>query len=187
MPKVVDKNLTDKQAIFVSEYVINGFNATKAALKAGYSPDTAYSMGPRLLKNVEIASEVKKRIEEIITPEYVKSELAGIAAVDMAEYEEILASGMSMKEMRAEGVDTRMIKRIKATRRIVGKGDNAYPVEDVTVELHDRQAAIVNLGKTLALFTDRVEQEGKFEHEHRFPGLTGDELEAIAKMKGGPK
>ena len=43
--------LTAKQQAFVEAYC---GNATEAALKAGYSPKTAYSQGQRLLKNDEV-------------------------------------------------------------------------------------------------------------------------------------
>ena len=36
-------------------------NATEAALKAGYSPKTAYSQGQRLLKNVEVKAAIAAR------------------------------------------------------------------------------------------------------------------------------
>ncbi len=49
---------------FVAEYLLNG-NATYAALKAGYSNQTAYSQGQRLLKNVEIMNEIKQSQERI--------------------------------------------------------------------------------------------------------------------------
>ena len=45
--------MTDKQAQFCAEYT-KDFNATQAAIRAGYSEKTAYSIGQRLLKNVEI-------------------------------------------------------------------------------------------------------------------------------------
>ena len=45
--------LTDKQKRFVDEYQVD-LNATAAAKRAGYSEKTAYSMGQRLLKKVEI-------------------------------------------------------------------------------------------------------------------------------------
>ena len=54
--------LTNKKELFCNEYIIN-FNATNAALKAGYSEKTAYSQGNRLLKNVEVL----QRIEELKT------------------------------------------------------------------------------------------------------------------------
>lgn len=44
--------LNEKQKAFC-EYYAACFNATEAAKKAGYSQKTAYSIGQRLLKNVE--------------------------------------------------------------------------------------------------------------------------------------
>lgn len=39
-------------------------NATEAALKAGYSKKTAYSIGQRLLKGVEIKQAIQNRVEK---------------------------------------------------------------------------------------------------------------------------
>lgn len=52
--------MNQKQEVFVNEYMKAG-NATQAAIKAGYSEKTAYSIGQRLLKNVEINKEIKQR------------------------------------------------------------------------------------------------------------------------------
>lgn len=46
--------LTPRQTRFVAEYLID-CNATQAAVRAGYSAKTAYSIGGRLLKNVDVA------------------------------------------------------------------------------------------------------------------------------------
>lgn len=67
--------LTAKQQLFVQEYLID-LNATQAAIRAGYSPKTAYSMGQRLLKNVEVAAAIAealaKRAERVeIDQDYV--------------------------------------------------------------------------------------------------------------------
>ncbi|MDU1029531.1 MAG: terminase small subunit [Clostridiales bacterium] len=50
-----------KQKRFITEYP-KDMNATQAAIRAGYSPKTAYSQGQRLLKKAEI----KKAIEDLI-------------------------------------------------------------------------------------------------------------------------
>lgn len=52
--------LKGKRELFCREYIIDR-NATQAAIRAGYSKDTAHSQGPRLLEIVE----VKERIEEL--------------------------------------------------------------------------------------------------------------------------
>lgn len=52
--------INKKQHKFIDEYLID-LNATKAAERAGYSKKTAYSQGQRLLKKVEISTEVQRR------------------------------------------------------------------------------------------------------------------------------
>ena len=50
--------LTPKQQRFVEEYLVD-FNATRAAIRAGYSKKTAYSQGERLLRHAEVAAAVE--------------------------------------------------------------------------------------------------------------------------------
>ena len=57
----MSKEFTEKQNRFIQCY--DG-NATTSAITAGYSKKTAYSQGQRLLKNVEISSSIKKRLEK---------------------------------------------------------------------------------------------------------------------------
>ncbi len=58
--------LMARQRKFVDAYLVSG-NATSAAIAAGYSERTAYSIGSRLLKNVEIAAAVGIRRERAST------------------------------------------------------------------------------------------------------------------------
>lgn len=53
------KTLTEKQQIFVDQYLVD-LNATKAAIRSGYSEKTAYSQGHELLKKPEIAEAIAK-------------------------------------------------------------------------------------------------------------------------------
>ena len=75
--------MTDRQNVFVQEY-LKDLNATQAAIRAGYSQHTAYSIGQRLLRNVEISqaidaamSERKKRTA--LNADYVLQNLHEIA------------------------------------------------------------------------------------------------------------
>ena len=61
---VVNVTLTQKQIKFAEEYIISG-NATQAAIKAGYSKKTAYSIGDENLKKPEIKAYIKERFDEI--------------------------------------------------------------------------------------------------------------------------
>lgn len=55
--------MTGKQQRFCDEYLID-CNATRAAIAAGYSKQTAYSQGQRLLKNVETKNYIAHQQEE---------------------------------------------------------------------------------------------------------------------------
>lgn len=54
------RSISPKQARFVAEYLID-LNASKAAIRAGYSPKTAGSQAFDLLKKPEIAAEVERQ------------------------------------------------------------------------------------------------------------------------------
>lgn len=55
------KNLNEKQKQFCEEYIID-FNGTQAAIRAGYSKKTAYSMANENLKKPEVQTYVKELI-----------------------------------------------------------------------------------------------------------------------------
>ena len=55
--------LTAKQQIFVMEY-LNDCNATQAAIRAGYSSRTAYSIGQENLKKPEIRQAIDTAMKE---------------------------------------------------------------------------------------------------------------------------
>jgi phage terminase small subunit len=75
--------LNPRQAKFAAEYAVDG-NALRAAVTAGYSPKTAYSIGSRLTKHVEVQAAIQralaarcKRTE--ITADYVLTGLRDVA------------------------------------------------------------------------------------------------------------
>ncbi len=59
-------NLTDKQRLFIQSYLANGFNATRAALEAGYSTQTAYAIASENLKKPEIRAAIDAEIDFIL-------------------------------------------------------------------------------------------------------------------------
>lgn len=83
-----ETELTDKQKRFCQEYILD-WNATRAAIAAGYSKQTAYSIGPENLKKPEIQnyiSEIQKDLEK----------QAGLSALAvLLEAKKILFSSMA--------------------------------------------------------------------------------------------
>ena len=81
------RELTGKQKRFVEEYLID-LNATQAAIRAGYSAKTAYSMGQRLLKEAEIQTAIQEAMNiradrTQITQDNVLNELSKIGFSDI--------------------------------------------------------------------------------------------------------
>ena len=77
-----DKKLTAKQERFVQEYLIS-LNATDAAIKAGYSEKTAYSIGNENLSKPDIKAAIalsQAKTEEtlLITKESLIEDLIAI-------------------------------------------------------------------------------------------------------------
>lgn len=101
--------LSPKQRAFAGEYLID-FNATQAAIRAGYSERTAYSQGQRLLKKVEVKAAIEKAIDERnartrVTADRVIKELARAAFSDMRSYAQWGPQGVTLRESEALSQD----------------------------------------------------------------------------------
>jgi len=68
------RELTIKQRRFIEEY-INDYNATRAAISAGYSEKTARSIGCELLTKPDIRKAIKQLLEELSADAYVSREV----------------------------------------------------------------------------------------------------------------
>lgn len=60
----MNRPLSARQRVFIAKYLRN-FNATAAALAAGYSERSAASIGHENLKKPEIAAEIERRLDEL--------------------------------------------------------------------------------------------------------------------------
>lgn len=71
-----------REKVFINEY-LKDFNATRAAIKSGYSKNSASTIAGRLLRKVEVQAAVKKRLESrmaalSLDQEYVLKNLLAI-------------------------------------------------------------------------------------------------------------
>ena len=114
-------------------------NATEAAKKAGYSEKTAYSIGQRLLKNVEVKDAIDKLIEQSRAENIAKA----------SEIEEFLSL-----TMRGEIQEEVVV--------VEGEGDgvSSARIMKKQVSAKERIKAAELLGKRHALFTDKTKIEG---------------------------
>jgi phage terminase small subunit len=168
-----DINLNPKQKRFCEEYVID-LNATRAAIKAGYSESTAYSIGSRLLKNVEVQKYVKQiqnNLEQAsgITKLKVLNSLALIAFSNISAFHNTWIEKKDFDKI--SDVDKAAIQEIstKVVKRNIGTSENPdiVDVEFVKLKLYDRISAIskitdilgYNANAKLDLNVDRLSDE----------------------------
>ena len=134
--------MTDKQALFVQEY-ITSLNATQSAIRAGYSQKTAYSIGQKLLKNVE----VKQALDMAMNERKERTELS-------ADY--------VLKNLRES------VERCMQRQPVMSKGEQVTDEQGNTVWTFDAKGAtraLELIGKHLGMFTDKLKVEEQTEEE----------------------
>lgn len=137
--------LTEKQKRFVAEYLVD-LNATQAAIRAGYSENTAFIIGHENLNKPKIAEEIQKAIKEReerthITQDMVLKELAAIAFSRATDFVCIKGGIVSFTETE-ELTDTQ-----QQAISFIEKGANG-----IKLRLHDKVRALEQLGKHLGMF-----------------------------------
>jgi len=149
--------MTPKRERFVKEYMVD-LNATQAAIRAGYSVKTAYSIGPELLTKPEIAVAIsRERAEQSkrtgVNADRVINELAKLAFVnlnDVTDFESASVEGNPNRD------DTAAIQSIKVKRIPTAEGD----IVEREVKIHDKGKALEQLGRHLGIFNDKLRFEG---------------------------
>lgn len=127
--------MTRKQKRFVEEYLVD-LNATQAAIRAGYSPNTAGSIGEENLKKPEIKNAITSLLDDM-------------AASNIATVQEIMEHLTAV--MRGETTEEILI--------LVGNGVQQITTKQVSAK--DRIRAAELLGKRYGLFKDKVNFEGQ--------------------------
>lgn len=150
--------LTEKQATFVQEYLID-LNATQAAIRAGYSKKTANRIAAENLSKPVIAqaiAEARKEQEQRtqLTADKVLEQYARIAFFDLRTLygddgkilpvtewpDEAAAAVAGFEVMELSGDLPGVVKKVK---------------------LVDKRASLADMGKHLGMFKERVEHSGK--------------------------
>lgn len=169
-------NLTPKQMLFVKEYLVD-LNATQAALRAGYSEKTAYSIGEENLKKPDIAAAIKvemdKRAERTeITQDKVVRELAKLGFFDIRKL--LDSEGNPIPLHNLDDDTAAAIAGLEIMEEYEGSGQDKVFVGYVKkYKLADKRAALVDIGKHLGMFVERKEVGSPGD----FNKLNDDELE----------
>lgn len=147
---VYDK-LTPKQRAFVKEYIID-FNATRAAIKAGYSENRASEIGYQLLHKttvqeaIRIETEARNRRVEI-NQDRIVQELEVIALSKITDYAEVKGNKVKVKD--TDQMDQDNIAAISEIKE--GK-------DGIGIKTHDKLKAIELLGKHMGMWKDEKQE-----------------------------
>ncbi len=177
------RSLTDKQEAFVNWY-LQLWNASEAARRAGYSVHSAYSQGQRLLKNVEVSAAIEHfKVQHIMSAEEAQILLTEQARSDMGDF--MTQDGDTVKVDLGKAIETKktsLIKKLSQTRTVRRRGeDEVEETVSTTIELYDKQTALVQVGKVHKMFTDRTETEVTGTMEH----TVSDELQRMIEQVYG--
>lgn len=154
--------LTKKQRLFVEEYLID-LNATQAAIRAGYSTDTAKVIGCENLTKPNIRTHIDKAMAERskrtgVNADRVIMELAKIAFVNAANV--IDTENATLKE-DATPEDTAAIQSVKVKTIPTKDGEGV----EREIKMADKIKALELLGKHQGMFKDRLELSGGLDSE----------------------
>jgi phage terminase small subunit len=152
-----DIELTDKQEKFCYEYCFD-LNATQAAIRAGYSENTARSIASTLLTKVNIQEKIKKMQDNLaetaglsrlkVISEHMKIAFSSIANlhntwIDRKDFELLTED---QKACIAE-IDTKIRTEYEYDPKTEGK--KPIQVEYVKIKLYDKQKALDSISKML--------------------------------------
>lgn len=148
--------MTKKQQRFVEEYLID-LNATQAAIRAGYKPDNAQQMGSENLSKPVISAAIAKAMAERSKRTGINQDrvLHELARIGFAKITDIIDPDTAKILPEASEDDLACIQSIK-----IKPGEFGTERE---VKLYDKKSALVDLGKHLGLFKDRLELEADME------------------------
>lgn len=165
--------MTKKQKRFCEEYLID-LNATQAAIRAGYSPDTAKAIGCENLTKPDIRAHIDRAMAERsrrtgVNADRVIQELAKIAFVNATDV--IDPKTATVKE-NALPEDMAAIQSVK----VKTFGEDGLERE---IKMADKLKALEMLGRHLGMFKDKLELSGGLDTEK----TKLDDL--LQQMRGG--
>jgi len=170
----VKQSFTNKQKIFIAEYLVD-LDGAQAAARAGYSKKSANAIAAENLSKPHIKAEIDRQIEErkkklSVTAEAVINELALVGFANMADFI-VIDEGGSIQAIPLNKLTegkSRIIKKVKekrVIRTVKGTKDNpdGEEVLDATYEfeLCDKVKSLELLSRHLGLLHDKQEVDLK--------------------------
>jgi phage terminase small subunit len=184
----IGKNLTQKQKIFIAEYGLD-FNATRAALAAGYSPnrpDRAGEIGYQLLQKTPIKEALQRATEERLRRIGIHAYgiLEGVARIAFSDIRTLFNDDGSLKLPKDWDPEiAAAVAEFWTGEEFSGRGGRRKPIgHREGVKLFDKVKALRLLGKYLNLFPDSDQKVGVEVHVREPEPATPPTLELSPRL-----
>lgn len=181
---IQEDELTSKQDLFCREYLID-LNATQAAIRAGYSKETAGAIGHENLKKPEIQRRISsymrdrmKRVE--VSQEMVIRELCKIAFANIKEFLHLDENGNTMF-IDFDEVDSDKATAISEVTVMYTPAGN----KKTKMKMHDKMEALKLIGQHLGMFKIGIDATtgGKpFTGEYDLSRFSTDQLKTFMEL-----
>jgi phage terminase small subunit len=169
--------LSNKQRVFISEY-LRDFNATQAAIRAGYSSKTAYSIGQENLKKPEILEAIKTRVDEIaMGTDEILVELTKQARGDIGVFFKVVEEWTYYPLPTHEVIDAKEVDITDEEGKSTGEKKISYWVRHIAVDLD--KVVDPRYSHLLAQFSDSPKDGISFK-----PYSKQVALQTLAKIRG---
>lgn len=154
--------MSDKQELFCQEYIID-FNATQAAIRAGYSKKTANRIATENLSKPVIQAclnelKTKRAIKVDVTAERILKELANIAFLDIRKFFD--EDGQLKKPADLDDECATTLSSIESDELFEGYGDERRSIGySKKVKFWDKLKALEMLAKHTGFFEKDNQQK----------------------------
>lgn len=162
--------LTDKQERFCQEYLID-LNATQAAIRAGYSENSAKEIGCENLTKPNVQARVAELQADLAKRTQVKQEevVAELKKIGFADIRKAVRWGRNPTDSTSENADPNGLNMypVSLVPSEVIEEDVAAAVCEVSlntagvkIKMHDKLGALDKLARHLGMYTDKHEHSG---------------------------
>lgn len=146
--------MTPKQKKFCDEYIKSG-NAKQSAIKAGYSPKTAYSIGNENLNKPELKAYIEKRLKQLESEKIAgaREVLEYLSSVMRGEQTESVATAKGVYD----NVPVSAKDRINAAKELLKRYPTTDPMEKQKLK---KLTADARISEARANVAERLGSEG---------------------------
>ena len=171
--------LTEKMKRFAEEYIVD-LNATQAAIRAGYSENTASETGYENLRKPQIAEFIQKLKDERskrteISADRVLQEYARLGFSDISHYLKVTTREriVDYKQINDEEDGPMLLPVTQVTQgvdlydtdeidpeKMLAVAEIKQTRDGIALKLHDKKGALDSIARHLGMFNDNLSLKG---------------------------